>query len=190
MARRSAVLSRANGTRRARLMLIGEAPGRLGADRTHEPFAGDRSGDNLSALLAGAGIDKGDIYLTNAVLCCPTDGSRNFKPKAAELSNCRPFLRATIDAIQPVVVATLGRVAFEQVRRALNLNLPRRPLSELVGDPIPTPWFVLAPLYHPSPRVIHTRRSFDAQLADLTRVVRLLHDRVHRAGNRAAPSPG
>lgn len=156
-------------------MLVGEAPGRLGADRTGRPFVGDRSGDNLRALLTTANIDLADVYITNAVLCCPTDGKRNGKPTSTELANCRPFLRATIERVTPRVVATLGRVALEQLCRAFEIDPPRKTLDQIVARPIATKPFTLIPLYHPSPRVINSRRNFDAQLRDMKRVASLLN---------------
>lgn len=155
-------------------MLVGEAPGRLGADRTGKPFVGDRSGDNLRALLTAAGIDLAEVYITNAVLCCPTDGKRNGKPTSTELANCRPFLRATVDRVAPQVVATLGRVALEQLCQAFDIDPPRETLDQIVARPIATKSFTLIPLYHPSPRVINSRRNFEAQCRDMKRVARLI----------------
>lgn len=174
MADRSAVLSRANGKRGARLMLVGEAPGRLGADKSGKPFVGDRSGENLFALLKAVGVDRSDVFITNAVLCCPTDGIRNYKPTAVELANCTSFLRATIENVSPRVVATLGRVALRQVCKTFSIRPPAGRLADIVARPIQADRFTVAPLFHPSPRVINSQRSFAQQSADLRRVLRLL----------------
>lgn len=174
LAARSAVLSRRNGRRGAPLLLIGEAPGRLGADRTNRPFVGDQSGRNLAALLDAAKVTRRDTFITNAVLCCPTNGQRNLRPTSAEVDNCGPFLRRTIALIQPRVVATLGAVALDAIQRVYAADQTRWRLGDVAGCPIQLEGFVLVPLYHPSPRVIHTRRNFDQQLADLMVAARLI----------------
>ena len=174
LAAKSAVLSRRNGRRGAPLMLIGEAPGRLGADRTSRPFVGDQSGRTLAALLDAAEVSRRDTFITNAVLCCPTDGRRNLRPSTTEVANCSQFLERTIALVKPRVVATLGAVALDAIQRIYAGGPPRWRLAEVAGCPIKLEEFLLVPLYHPSPRVIHTRRSFDEQLADLKIAVRLL----------------
>src|SRR5919202_821569 len=70
---RRRVLGPGNGSPRARILLVGEAPGRLGAERTGVPFTGDASGRRLDALLAAAGWRRADVFVTNAVLCNPRD---------------------------------------------------------------------------------------------------------------------
>jgi hypothetical protein len=67
-----------HGSRDAILVLVAEAPGRFGADRTGVPFSGDRSGPFLRELIAGLGLDAGrDVYLTNVVKCNPRDERGN-----------------------------------------------------------------------------------------------------------------
>ena len=71
------------------IMFIGEAPGRLGADDTHIPFHGDKSGHNFESLLKAVGINRGDIFVTNSVLCNPKDeNGNNDTPKNEEILNC------------------------------------------------------------------------------------------------------
>ncbi|MHC4065609.1 MAG: uracil-DNA glycosylase family protein, partial [Planctomycetota bacterium] len=71
MAKRSAVLGTTCGPLSAEVLFVGEAPGRLGADRSRVPFRGDRSGDNFDRLLRHVGLSRGEVFVTNAVLCCP-----------------------------------------------------------------------------------------------------------------------
>ena len=172
LADRNAVTGPANGPDRATFMLIGEAPGRLGADRTRQSFLGDRSGDTLRLLLKRVGIDPQDIYITNAVLCCPTDGQRNYRPTVTEICNCGGFLRRTIELVSPDVVGTLGAVALDAIRRIYDHDSRPWQLADEAGRPRPVADFILVPLYHPSPRVINTRRSFRSQLKDLRALVR------------------
>ena len=71
MCGRSAVLSELNGRLDARVMFIGEAPGRKGADRTRIPFSGDQSGKNFDRFLASIGLKRSQIFITSAALCNP-----------------------------------------------------------------------------------------------------------------------
>ena len=172
MVHRQAVLGEQSGAADATIMLIGEAPGRLGADRTGRPFVGDRSGENLRLLLERAGIERGDLFITNAVLCCPTDGERNQRPTATEVKNCGSFLADTIRLVAPRVVATLGAVALDSVQRVFAPDRPKWQLAGVVRRRIALDGFTLIPLYHPSPRVINARRDFKTQLADMRAVAR------------------
>src|SRR4029078_12756487 len=114
---RSAVLSELNGSVDARVMFIGEAPGRKGADRTRVPFAGDQSGKNFERFLASINLKRGEIFITSAALCNPRAASgANRRPKAVEIRNCSSFLRRSIELVDPRVVVTLGTVALEALK--------------------------------------------------------------------------
>src|SRR5438093_8861987 len=71
MCGRAAVLSELNGSVNARVMFIGEAPGRKGADRTRVPFSGDQSGKNFDRFLASISLKRSQIFITSAALCNP-----------------------------------------------------------------------------------------------------------------------
>src|SRR5215510_1387077 len=75
MCGRSAVLSELNGPLSARIMFIGEAPGRKGADRTRIPFSGDQSGQNFDRFLRSIGWRRTEIFITSAALCNPRSES-------------------------------------------------------------------------------------------------------------------
>jgi len=66
MCERTAVLSDLNGPIDARVMFIGEAPGRKGADRTRRPFSGDQSGKNFERFLTSINLQRADIFITSA----------------------------------------------------------------------------------------------------------------------------
>jgi uracil-DNA glycosylase family 4 len=170
---RSRVLGNESGSAYASLLFVGEAPGRLGADRTGKPFSGDRSGRDFERLLKFAGLERADVFVTNAVLCNPRDErGRNSRPKQGEIGNCRQFLQETIDLVDPKIVVALGNVALE----ALNAIAPHRiVLAENVGEPIP--WYsrVLVPLYHPSARA-QIRRPFSFQCRDYAGLGDLLRE--------------
>src|ERR1051326_2837917 len=102
MCGRSAVLSDLNGSPNARIMFIGEAPGRKGADRTRVPFSGDQSGANLDRFLSSIDLKLDEIFITSAALCNPrSDSGANRKPTLRELQNCSDFLRRTIELVDP-----------------------------------------------------------------------------------------
>src|SRR5437867_1308354 len=114
MCERAAVLSELNGSLNARVMFIGEAPGRKGADRTRIPFSGDLSGKNFDRFLSSIGLQRSEIFITSAALCNPRSASgANRRPTARELKNCSDYLQRTIELINPRVIATLGGVALE-----------------------------------------------------------------------------
>jgi DNA polymerase len=158
------VLSKLNGSVNARVMFIGEAPGRKGADRTRVPFSGDQSGKNFDRFLASVGLARSEIFITSAALCNPrTATGANRRPTSAELRNCSDFLQRTIELIDPRVIVTLGGVALEALKsiesHQFTLRDDAAKLREWNGRS-------LVPLYHPSPQVLITSRDERAQLRD------------------------
>jgi len=170
MCERTAVLSELNGPLSARILFIGEAPGRKGADRTRIPFSGDQSGKNFERFLGSAGLSRQQIFITSAALCNPRSSSgANRKPSSNELKNCSEFLRRTIEILEPAVIISLGSVALEALRRVhyheLNLKDDAAKIHRWDGR-------VLVPLYHPSPQVLASHRREDQQLRDYQVVVK------------------
>src|SRR6478736_688871 len=81
MCDRAAVLSDLNGSLEARVMFVGEAPGRKGADRTRVPFSGDQSGANFDRFLSSINLTRKEIFITSAALCNPrAESGANRKP--------------------------------------------------------------------------------------------------------------
>jgi uracil-DNA glycosylase len=164
MCDRAAVLSDLNGPVTARVMFIGEAPGRKGADRTRVPFSGDQSGKNFDLFLDSAGLKRSEIFITSAALCNPRAPSgANRRPTATEIKNCSQFLRRTIELINPSIVVTLGTVALEALKliqdHAFTLRDNAAKIQRWNGR-------ALIPLYHPSPQVLITSRDQKAQMRD------------------------
>jgi uracil-DNA glycosylase family 4 len=157
------VLSWANGGHDSKVMFIGEAPGRLGADRTQVPFHGDKAGDNFEHLIELAGLSRREIFVTNAVLCNPRDErGNNCPPSRSAVRNCSVNLQRQIDAIDPRLVVTLGAAALEATRLIEPHDLT---LSRHVRTANRWNNRTLIPLYHPGVRaMIH--RNFTAQTAD------------------------
>jgi len=156
----------------AALMLVGMAPGRLGADRTGLPFTGDASGRRLTEAL---GVWRDDVYITNVVKCAPkqcdvkrrleptespserrydhgrcrvtTTACRavNRDPSPAEIARCRPFLEHELQLVRPVGVVALGRLA----ERVLQEILDRPAVPAPAGAPVGAAPF-LAYVPHPA----------------------------------------
>ena len=172
MCGRSAVLSEHNGRVGARVMFVGEAPGRQGGDRTRVPFSGDQSGRNFSRYLASVGLTRDEVFITNAALCNPrTETGANRKPTRVEVSNCSEFLRRQIETVAPRVVVTLGAVSLAALR---SVEYHQLTLKENVGEVHVWGGRLLVPLYHPSPQVLASHRREAAQLADYKSVARAL----------------
>lgn len=173
MCGRSAVLSELNGSPEARVMFIGEAPGRKGADRTRVPFSGDQSGANLDRFLRSINLTRKEIFITSAALCNPrSESGANRKPTQKELANCSEFLRRTIEVVDPRVIVTLGSVALEALKRIqyheLNLKESAARIHSWDGR-------VLVPIYHPSPQVLASHRREAEQLRDYKVVANACH---------------
>ena len=104
-----------DGPGTARVMMVGEQPGDR-EDVAGEPFVGP-AGKLLDRALADAGIDRSEVYLTNAVkhfkFTLPERGKRRIhkKPNQAEISACKPWLLAELDRVKPQLVVLLGATA-------------------------------------------------------------------------------
>ncbi|MFC6951843.1 uracil-DNA glycosylase [Halorubellus litoreus] len=94
----------------AALCFVGEAPG-ANEDERGEPFVG-RSGDVLDDALGDVGLLREDVRITNCVRCRPPD---NRDPRTDELANCRDHLERELDAVDPDVVVTLGKVPSQHL---------------------------------------------------------------------------
>lgn len=96
-----------NGSVRARLMVVGEAPG-ADEDRSGEPFVG-RAGGMLDRMLTNVvGVKRQDVFVTNVVKCRPPD---NRDPNEEETEACGRFLVRQIAIVRPQVILALGRPA-------------------------------------------------------------------------------
>ena len=172
MCERAAVLSPLNGPVDARVMFIGEAPGRKGADQTRVPFSGDQSGKNFERFLASINLQRSEIFITSAALCNPRAGSgANRRPKASEIRNCSSFLRRTIELVDPAVIVTLGTVALDALRLLHDHDFN---LKHDTGTSCRWAGRLLVTLYHPSPQVLITSRDERTQLQDYQFVARAI----------------
>jgi uracil-DNA glycosylase family 4 len=103
-------LCMARGNPNARIMLIGEAPGR-DEDLEGKPFVG-RAGQLLNKMLVAIGLTDADVYITNTVYWRPP-GNRT--PTPQEVQACQPFLDRQIELVAPDIMVLLGGAAAKQV---------------------------------------------------------------------------
>ncbi|MBI5368135.1 MAG: uracil-DNA glycosylase [Planctomycetes bacterium] len=94
------------GNRRARLMIVGEAPG-FDEDEQGVPFVG-RAGKLLTQLLGAIGLRRDEIYVANVLKCRPPG---NRPPTPPEMASCAPFVRRQIELVRPRVILALGNPA-------------------------------------------------------------------------------
>lgn len=126
----------------AEIVLIGEAPGKK-EDETGQPFVG-ASGRFLDEMLAAAGMERGDVYITNIVKYRPP---ANRDPSKAEKAEFWPYLRRQLEIIQPKVILTLGRHSGMGFVPDLVISEQHgQPRQLEMGD---NQWTVI-PLYHPA----------------------------------------
>jgi DNA polymerase len=128
-------------------MLIGEQPGDR-EDQEGKPFVGP-AGRLLREVLADAGIEMQDIYLTNAVKHFKWEprGKRRLhaKPNSREINACKPWLEAEVDVIQPKIIVCLGATAAQSLLGSGFRLIASRGEVQHYADSFP----VLA-TYHPS----------------------------------------
>lgn len=127
------------GNPSARLMFIGEGPGR-DEDIKGEPFVG-RAGELLTDIIKAMKLRREDVYIANAVKCRPPE---NRNPEPDEMEACRPYLMRQIDLIQPEVIVTLGRFGL--------MTLFERPIaiSSVRGQWMDWNGRRVMPTYHPA----------------------------------------
>jgi uracil-DNA glycosylase family 4 len=103
------------GNSDARVMMVGLAPGKDGADLTGIPFTRDPSGELINELIASVGLSRGeDVFITNLVKCNPKDEKgRNRSPSKKEIANCCKYLKREIDCIKPKIIIAFGKDATE-----------------------------------------------------------------------------
>jgi DNA polymerase len=136
-----------DGNPDADIVFIGEAPGK-NEDIQGEPFVG-AAGKFLNEMLAAAGMDRSDVYITNIVKYRPPN---NRDPLPEEKSAFLPYLLRQLEIINPKAVITLGRHSMEYF-------LPNAKISQIHGhavrkeivyhDKSKHEWLIV-PLYHPA----------------------------------------
>jgi DNA polymerase len=159
-----------------KVMFIGEQPGNQ-EDLEGKPFVGP-AGKLLDTALAEAGIDRGKVYVTNAVKHFKWEprGKRRIhkKPNSAEVAACRPWLDAELAALQPKVIVCLGATAAQALLgRDFRVTQHR---GELLESPLAQ---VLMATVHPSsilraPDEETRHQEMELFIADLKKISKLV----------------
>lgn len=155
------------GSSSARLLIVGLAPGRNGANRTGRPFTGDYAGDLLYDTLLRYGFAEGkyqarpddglklrDCMITNAVRCVPPAN----KPEPGEIATCRPFFAARLANLPNLkTILALGRIAHDQTLTTLTKRKASYPFAHGARHEL-TPELSLYDSFHCSRYNTNTRR--------------------------------
>jgi len=146
------------GDPKARVLVVGLAPGAHGSNRTGRQFTGDASGGFLYPALYRAGFANqpsaesrsdglilNDMYITASGRCAPPGN----KPTSEELNNCQPYLEREIEILNPKVIVCLGKIAFERMLKIFSVRKSKWKFGHGVAYQLENGiWFVCS--YHPS----------------------------------------
>jgi uracil-DNA glycosylase family 4 len=176
------------GDPKARVMVLGLAPGAHGSNRTGRPFTGDASGKFMYPVLHETGFalyptatsrDDGqvltDLYITASARCAPPDN----KPLPEELANCAPFLERELEGLKDLrVIVALGKIAFEAylnylMRRKLIVSKRGYEFRHGAEYDLPARRVLLAS-YHPSNQNTQTGKLTKEMFLKIFKRARLL----------------
>jgi len=128
------------GNPKARLVFVGEAPGR-DEDAQGEPFVG-RAGQLLTEIITkGMKLKREDVYICNVIKCRPPE---NRNPEPDEVASCEPFLLRQLELIGPEVIVALGKFAVQTLLRE------KTPITKLRGRWYDYHGIRLMPTFHPA----------------------------------------
>jgi uracil-DNA glycosylase family 4 len=175
------------GTIDARLLIVGLAPGRMGANRTGRPFTGDYAGKLLYGTLLKFGLARGayaerpddgltlvDCRVTNAVRCAPPAN----RPTPSEIKACGGYLASEVAAMPNLSgILALGQIAHNAVLTTFGLPRSRSPFAHGALHDLGN-GRTLVDSYHCSRLNTNTGRLTEAMFAD---VVKALKERIGRA---------
>lgn len=136
-----------SGSYGAKIMFVGEAPG-YWEDQKGLPFVG-RAGKVLDELLAGIGLKREEVYITNVVKCRPPN---NRDPTEEEINACSPYLDKQIDIIRPKIIVPLGRHSMTYILKKFSFE--PEPISKIHGKIFEARTLfgkiIIMPMYHPA----------------------------------------
>jgi DNA polymerase len=155
------------GNPRARLVFVGEGPGR-DEDLQGEPFVGE-AGKLLTKIIEAMGLQRGDVYICNVIKCRPP---QNRDPLPPEVEACSSFMLRQVKAINPVVIVALGKFA------AQTLLATKTPISRLRGSFHDFHGIPLMPTFHPAALLRDASLKRDVW-EDMKQVMKLLADKAH-----------
>ncbi|GIV63565.1 MAG: uracil-DNA glycosylase [Bellilinea sp.] len=145
------------GPANAEVMFIGEGPG-FYENEQGRPFVG-AAGKFLDELLQRAGLKRESVFITNVVKCRPP-GNRD--PLPEELMACNDYLERQIQAINPLVIVTLGRYSMARF-------LPNVRISDVHGKARWLDGRMIVPMFHPA-AALHQPSLKGAVLEDFSRL--------------------
>jgi DNA polymerase len=108
------------GSLNAKIMLIGEAPGR-NEDIQGRPFVG-KAGKILDDLLDSVDLKRNNVYITNILICRPP---KNRNPLKKEINICKKYLDLQIDIIQPNIIVPMGNFSTSYILNKFNLKVDK-----------------------------------------------------------------
>ncbi len=146
----------------AKIMFVGEAPGRSEDDKGR-PFVG-AAGKILDDLLQKAGIERSQVFITNVVKCRPPN---NRVPEDDEAAACRPYLDRQIALIRPKVICILGRTAYASLLGGSSITANRGKIVEKAGQKYFLTFHPAAAIYNKS-----LLSSLEADLKKLSREIK------------------
>ena len=151
------------GNPHARVMFIGEAPGK-NEDLQGEPFVG-AAGHYLNELLGCAGLRREDVFIANVLKCRPP-GNRD--PRPEEIQTCTPYLREQTRTIDPEVLVTLGKFSTQFVLKT------QVGITRLHGRVQRVGKFLVFPIFHPA-AALYDGAKREALENDFVTLGQLLH---------------
>lgn len=150
------------GNPEARVMLIGEAPGK-NEDLQGKPFVG-AAGKYLTELLELAGLQREDVFIANVLKCRPPS---NRNPQVEEIEMCAPFLRDQVRAIGPEYLVTMGNFATKFILKT------EQGITGLHGKLRNAGRFMVFPVFHPA-AAIYDRSKRELLEADFAALGEML----------------
>ncbi|MEK7864116.1 MAG: uracil-DNA glycosylase [Chloroflexota bacterium] len=149
------------GSAESGIFFLGEAPG-YNEDVQGRPFVG-AAGQLLDDLLAGIGLDRTKVFITNVVRHRPPE---NRDPLPDEVAACDVWLKRHLEVLRPRVIVTLGRHAMYKF-------FPAESISRVHGKPRTHDGLTIFPIYHPA-AALHQPALRSALAADFSALAQLL----------------
>lgn len=169
------------GNPHARVMFIGEAPGK-NEDLQGEPFVG-AAGHYLNELLGCAGLRREDVFIANVLKCRPP-GNRD--PRPEEIQTCTPFLREQTRTIDPEVLVTLGKFSTQFVLKT------QVGITRLHGRVQRAGKFLVFPIFHPAAALYDgaKREALENDFVTLGELLHQLDEQEAKAAKEAEQQNG
>jgi DNA polymerase len=139
LARNRTKLVFGEGNLNAKLVFVGEAPGR-DEDLSGRPFVG-RAGKLLTKIINAMDMKREDVYILNIVKCRPPE---NRNPQDDEIRTCEPFMLKQLEIIKPEIICTLGTFSSQTLLKT------KEPISKIRGRFFDYHGIKLMPTYHPA----------------------------------------